>query len=55
MDGGRNEYQLHTGDESKASITHNGHRISLVQVQPYPFSSRTIGADEYRATFTVAR
>jgi hypothetical protein len=55
MDGGRNEYQLHTGDESQASITHNGHRISLVQVQPYPFSSRTIRAEEYRATFTVAR
>jgi hypothetical protein len=54
-DGGRNEYELHTGDESQASITHNGHRISLVQVQPYPFSSRTIGPNEYRATFTVTR
>jgi hypothetical protein len=55
MDGGRNEYQLHTGDESQATITHNGHRISLVQVQPYPFSSRTIRPEEYRATFTVSR
>jgi hypothetical protein len=26
-----------------------------VQVQPYPFSSRTIGPNEYRATFTVTR
>jgi hypothetical protein len=28
-------------------------RIELVQLQPYPFSSRTIAQDEYRATFLV--
>ena len=30
-------------------------RITLVELQPYPFSSRTIAPDEYRATFTVTR
>lgn len=50
-----NDYELHTGDSSRATVTHNGLRIALMQVQPYPFSSRTIGAEDYRATFTVSR
>ena len=44
---------LHTGDSTKASATYRGARISLVELQPYPFSSRTIAPNEYRATFTV--
>ena len=54
-DGESADYELHTGDQSRAAVTHRGLRITLVQVQPYPFSSRTIGAEEYRATFTVSR
>jgi hypothetical protein len=49
------DYELHTGDASRASATHGQTRIALVELQPYPFSSRTIGADEYRATLTVSR
>jgi hypothetical protein len=49
------EYNLHTGDQSLASVTHAGYQIALVQLQPYPFSSRTIQPNEYRATLTVSR
>jgi hypothetical protein len=55
IDGQSADYQLHTGDESRAAVTHRGWRIALVHVQPYPFSNRTIAAEEYRATFTVSR
>ena len=49
------EYELHTGDESRAAITHAGFRIALINLQPYPFSSRTIQPDEYRAMLRVSR
>lgn len=49
------EYDLHTGDQARASATHVGLRIDLVNLQPYPFSTRTIGPDEYRATLRVTR
>jgi hypothetical protein len=52
---GSAEYELHTGDNSRASVTHGGFEIALVDLQPYPFSSRTIAPDEYRATLTVTR
>jgi hypothetical protein len=53
--GGAAEYDLHTGDLSRAAVTHGGYRIELVQLQPYPFSSRTIEPGDYRATLTVTR
>ena len=53
--GGTATYELHTGDTSRASVTHGGYRISLVMLQPYPFSSRPITDADYRATFTVTR
>ena len=46
---------LHTGDSSQASATYESARITLVELQPYPFSSRTIAPDEYRATLTVTQ
>jgi hypothetical protein len=49
------EYELHTGDQARASVTHANFRITLSQLQPYPFSSRTIEPDDYRATLTVTR
>jgi hypothetical protein len=49
------EYELHTGDQSRAAVTHAGFRIELMELQPYPFSSRTIQPGEYRATLTVTR
>ena len=54
-DGGRATYDLHTGDQSRASVTHRGYRITLVMLQPYPFSSRPITDADYRATLTVTR
>lgn len=53
--GGTATYELHTGDTSRASVTHRGYRISLVMLQPYPFSSRPMTDADYRATFTVTR
>jgi hypothetical protein len=48
-------YELHTGDSTRAAVTHGQVRIELVELQPYPFSSRTTAPDEYRATFTATR
>lgn len=50
-----NAYELHTGDSSRAAIVHGTVRIALIELQPYPFSSRTIAPGDYRATFTVSR
>jgi hypothetical protein len=47
------EYELHTGD--MRPVEHEGLTIALVQLSPYPFSSRTIPPDEYRATLKVTR
>jgi hypothetical protein len=44
---------LHTGDLSQASDVYREARITLVELQPYPFSSRTIEQGDYRATLTV--
>ena len=46
-------YELHTG--SMEPVTHEGLTIALVQLQPYPFSSRTIEPGDYRATLRVTR
>ena len=51
----RATYELHTGDSTRASATHGLFRISLVDLQPYPFSSQTIDQDDYRATLTIVR
>jgi hypothetical protein len=53
--GGTSDYELHTGDSSRAAITHRQVRIALVELQPYPFSSRPIVPGDYRATLTVTR
>jgi hypothetical protein len=48
-------YELHTGDQSRASVTHRSYRITLVRLEPFPFSSRPITDADYRATLTVTR
>jgi len=53
--GSSGSYVLHTGDSTRAAIVHGSVRIALVELQPYPFSSRTIAPDDYRATFTASR
>lgn len=48
------EYELHTGDPSRASALREGWRITLVNLQPYPFSSLPpIQPGAYRATFDI--
>lgn len=49
------DYELHTGDSSQASVKHGDLTIELVELQPYPFSSRTIQPGDYRATLRVRR
>jgi hypothetical protein len=51
--GSRSEYALKTGD--MRPVQHGDLTIALVQLAPYPFSSRTIAPDEYRATLKVTR
>jgi hypothetical protein len=46
-------YELHTGNMEP--VFHDGLRIALVNLSPYPFSSRTIPPGEYRATLKVSR
>jgi hypothetical protein len=57
LDGGAvSPYELHTGDSSRATVTHDQVRISLVELQPYPFSSLPpIQPGDYRATLSVTR
>jgi hypothetical protein len=50
-----NSYVLHTGDSSRAVVVHGSVRIALMELQPYPFSSRTIAPGDYRATFSASR
>ena len=47
------DLELHTGD--MRPVRYGSYTIALVQLQPYPFSSRTIQPDEYRATLKVTR
>jgi hypothetical protein len=46
--------ELHTGDSSKASVTYGSVKVTLVELSPYPFSSRTIAPGDYRATLSVS-
>jgi len=49
------EYDLHTGDARRTSAVHRDVTIELVELQPYPFSSRTIEPSDYRATLVARR
>ena len=54
--GSTSPYDLHTGDSSRASIVHGSVKIALIELQPYPFSSRPpIAPGDYRATLMVSR
>jgi hypothetical protein len=53
--GAATEYELHTGDARRGTVSHRDLRFALVELQPYPFSSRTIQASEYRATLQTVR
>ena len=54
-DGQRIAHELHTGDSRQASATYRDVRIALAELQPYPFSSKTIAPGEYRATFAATQ
>jgi hypothetical protein len=45
--------ELHTGDTSRSFAEFQGLRVDLNELQPYPFSSRPIAQDDYKATLTV--
>lgn len=49
------DYELHTGGPPQSATTPTGYRIELAELQPYPFSSRTISPGDYRATLVVTR
>jgi hypothetical protein len=51
--GGQQAYILHTGD--MRPVMHGDLTIALVQLSPYPFSSRPIEPGDYRATLRVTR
>src|SRR5688572_8447701 len=53
-DDGSLSLELHTGDASRASVTYGNVKVSLVELAPYPFSSRTIAPGDYRATLSVS-
>lgn len=47
------DYRLRTGDMQP--VRHEEFTIALVNVEPYPFSSRTIQPQDYRVTLRVTR
>ena len=49
----RGERDLHTG--SLAPVTFDGLEVRLVDLHPYPFSSRPFDPSEYRATLRILR
>ena len=49
------DHELHTGGPPRAIVTPTGFRVELTELQPYPFSSRTIQPGDYRATLVVTR
>jgi hypothetical protein len=48
-------YDLHTSVPQRSSVTVDGVEIELVELQPYPVSSRQIQPGEYRATLRAGR
>lgn len=52
---GTASYELHTGDAARATVAHGRYLISLVELQPYPFSSSPINPADYRVTLVVRR
>ena len=54
-DSGSLSLELHTGDSSRGSVTYGSVKVSLVELQPYPFSSQpAIKPGDYRATLIVS-
>jgi hypothetical protein len=49
------DYELHAGDPGRAAETERGLRVQLVDLQPYPVSTKPIAPDDYRATVVVTR
>ena len=54
-DVGSDRYELHTGDPTRTTVTRRGFVVHLVELQPYPASTRTIAPAEYRVTLRVTR
>ena len=50
---GQGTYDLHTA--TMQPVRHGELTIALVNLSPYPFSSRPILPDDYRATFKITR
>jgi hypothetical protein len=50
---GVQDYELRS--DAREPTQHHDLTIRLREVSPYPVSTQTIGADDYRATFRVAR
>ena len=50
---GTRVHELHTG--TMAPVQHDEVTISLVRLEPYPFSSGPIAPDDYRATLRVTQ
>jgi hypothetical protein len=51
--GTRVDFELHTGNVRP--VTHRDLTISLVQLEPYPFSSHPIDPKDYRVTLRISR
>ena len=53
VDGRQRDVELHTGNTRPVST--QGLTIELLQLMPYPFSSRPIQPNDYEATIRVSR
>ena len=48
-------YELHTSDPVRKETTHRNVRVELVELRPYPISSRRTDPAAYRSTFKATR
>jgi hypothetical protein len=50
---GSSRYELHTSITGSRSVSHRSLSVEIVELQPYPLSSRRTEPSAYRATFKV--
>lgn len=51
----RETHELHTSPKGETAVSYRDYELSLLRLDPYPVSGRTIEQRDYRATFEVIR
>jgi hypothetical protein len=51
----RETHELHTSPKGESAVIYQDYELSLLRLDPYPVSGRTIERGDYRATLQVIR